>query len=204
MVQEARELSPAHSMVWHAWAVINYDQLQQAEDRDGGADNDATPSRRGSEWTRHQQEQQAQQAQQTQAPTGASPQKKRYFKINMKGNARSASIANLNRGGPLETDLILQYVSEAIKGFIKSICLGGAQSTAFILQDTLRVITLWFSYGIKKSISAILDRELDSVRFISIYLSIYLSIYSYIYLYLSSLSLYATSRACHTKCAAII
>jgi hypothetical protein len=35
-------------------------------------------------------------------------------------------------------------------GFVRSIVLGAGQPLANILQDTLRLITLWFSYGTKE------------------------------------------------------
>lgn len=35
-------------------------------------------------------------------------------------------------------------------GFVRSIVLGAGQPVANILQDTLRLITLWFSYGTKE------------------------------------------------------
>jgi hypothetical protein len=39
------------------------------------------------------------------------------------------------------------YVKEAIKGFAESICLGEKEPIASVLQDTLRLLTLWFTYG---------------------------------------------------------
>ena len=47
-------------------------------------------------------------------------------------------------------DQVTPYIVEAIKGFVRSIVLGAGQPVANILQDTLRLITLWFSYGTKE------------------------------------------------------
>ena len=46
---------------------------------------------------------------------------------------------------------------ESIKGFIRSINLGRDQPTAHILQDILRLMTLWFTYGSKQLVYNVLD-----------------------------------------------
>lgn len=57
----------------------------------------------------------------------------------------------------------MKYATEAIKGFVKSIIYGTGQPVANLLQDTLRLLTLWFSYGAKDSIFNLLKTELDRI-----------------------------------------
>lgn len=45
--------------------------------------------------------------------------------------------------------MIAQHLTPAIKGFFRSIALSSAQS----LQDTLRLLTLWFKYGDQKEVN---------------------------------------------------
>ena len=53
--------------------------------------------------------------------------------------------------------------SHYIKGFVRSIALGQGQPVANVLQDTLRLLTLWFKYGTKKGVHNILEGELDKI-----------------------------------------
>jgi hypothetical protein len=73
----------------------------------------------------------------------------------------SASLVNLM--SLQQADKVTQYAVEAIKGFVKSIILGQNQPLANLLQDILRLLTLWFSYGTKKGVLVILEAELDKI-----------------------------------------
>jgi serine/threonine-protein kinase mTOR len=55
------------------------------------------------------------------------------------------------------------YVVEAIRGFSRSIALGGHEGVAQTLQDTLRLLTLWFTYGTREGVYDVLSTELKSV-----------------------------------------
>ena len=55
------------------------------------------------------------------------------------------------------------YAIEAIKGFSKSMTLGGKQGVNNLLEDTLRLLTLWFSYGTKNGVYDVLAEELNNV-----------------------------------------
>jgi serine/threonine-protein kinase mTOR len=55
------------------------------------------------------------------------------------------------------------YVVEAIRGFSRSIALGGHEGVAQTLQDTLRLLTLWFTYGTREGVFDVLSTELKSV-----------------------------------------
>ncbi|ODV94288.1 hypothetical protein PACTADRAFT_4233 [Pachysolen tannophilus NRRL Y-2460] len=64
------------------------------------------------------------------------------------------SSANVDRGLDVQPGLIQHYVVPAIKGFFHSISLSEANS----LQDTLRLLTLWFKFGgIQDAAQAILE-----------------------------------------------
>ena len=83
------------------------------------------------------------------------------FAAKQKRGSGSASLLSLLTAQQVDT--VTPFIIEAIKGFVKSIILGFGQPTANVLQDTLRLITLWFSYGTKRGVSQILDIELDKV-----------------------------------------
>ncbi|KAG0356937.1 phosphatidylinositol kinase- protein kinase tor1 [Podila minutissima] len=56
-------------------------------------------------------------------------------------------------------DLIQRYVIPSVEGFFKSIALSAGNS----LQDTLRLLTLWFKYGHRSDVSAILANGFGAV-----------------------------------------
>ena len=55
------------------------------------------------------------------------------------------------------------YAIEAIRGFSRSMTLGGKQGVNNLLEDTLRLLTLWFSYGTKQGVYDVLAEELKNV-----------------------------------------
>ncbi|KAG0095495.1 phosphatidylinositol kinase- protein kinase tor1 [Podila epicladia] len=56
-------------------------------------------------------------------------------------------------------DLIQRYVIPSVEGFFKSIALSAGNS----LQDTLRLLTLWFKYGHRSDVSTILAKGFGAV-----------------------------------------
>lgn len=180
-VLEARELSSDQYSVWHAWAVTNYNQLQRVEPLDmedlnteevvtvdisasqkvvpmspmtpppPPASEVKTPPRSskpsfGSD-----------------GPLSAASKKNRQQSDFVRRNPpHGMTLANLLSVNSQESEA-LRYVSEAIRGFVKSIVLGAGQPIAFLLQDTLRLLTLWFSYGNKEVIFTLLKTELDKI-----------------------------------------
>ncbi|KAF9387898.1 phosphatidylinositol kinase- protein kinase tor1 [Podila verticillata] len=56
-------------------------------------------------------------------------------------------------------DLIQRYVIPSVEGFFKSIALSAGNS----LQDTLRLLTLWFKYGHRSDVSEILAKGFGTV-----------------------------------------
>ena len=62
-----------------------------------------------------------------------------------------------------QADEELRYVTEAIKGFVRSIILVHGKPETYVLEDTLRLLTLWFTYGKKKEVHAITGVEIESV-----------------------------------------
>jgi FKBP12-rapamycin complex-associated protein len=59
---------------------------------------------------------------------------------------------------PLQS--VISHVSAAIRGFFKSIALSQDNS----LQDTLRLLTLWFKYGYEQDVSASVSEGFNTVR----------------------------------------
>lgn len=57
-------------------------------------------------------------------------------------------------------ELLLPHLVPAIYGFFRSIALGPGQS----LQDTLRLLTLWFKYGALKDVEAALLEGFNTVK----------------------------------------
>jgi len=55
------------------------------------------------------------------------------------------------------------YAAEAIKGFVRSIILGHGKPVTYVLEDTLRLLTLWFTYGGRKEVFAITGVEIENV-----------------------------------------
>ena len=55
------------------------------------------------------------------------------------------------------------YAIEAIKGFSRSMTLGGKQGVNNLLEDTLRLLTLWFRHGTKEGVYEVLTEELKNV-----------------------------------------
>ena len=175
-VLEARELAPDLYSVWHAWAVTNYNQLQKVDvldlddnspQRDSNSPRPRTfsyseISPRGRLYTPP--------VVPAYSPT-SSPNGKKLRNNSISSNkdtndgtsnsrkkstdnastlrrsgAQGLSLANL-LSVDQETVGAMTYVTESIRGFVKSIVLGKGQPIAYLLQDTLRLLTLWFTYG---------------------------------------------------------
>lgn len=167
---EARELTPEHYSVWHAWAVVNYDQLQAA-DVEKAANPELIPSRTGEFLTRkgnrsavmmRPERRRASSGDFTDpvtTSTYATPGKmKRKKSVIVQGTVSLANLLSLKH-----EDKISVFVAEAIKGFVRSIILGQGQPSSSVLQDTLRLLTLWFSYGSKEGVVQIVETELDKL-----------------------------------------
>ena len=164
-LKEARELHNTHYSVWHAWAVANYDQLKKV---DSSKDSNKEPTIKPS-------------LLQVQPPANigippknpgpksflSPPQpanKSSTYSTPRKLNSSAGSASLVNLLPIQQVDSVTEYVKEAIKGFVKSIVLGQGQSgTANVLQDTLRLLTLWFKYGTKKGVYDILKGEIDKI-----------------------------------------
>lgn len=83
--------------------------------------------------------------------------------VKLHSTSGTATLLNLVSVSQQQADKVTTYVIEGIKGFVRSIVLGQGQPVANLLQDTLRLITLLFSYGSKKGVFQILDLELEKV-----------------------------------------
>ena len=166
---EARELAGDRYTVWHAWAVANYDYLKKADSKETkpSLESEAiagfgmplastvqpfssTTTTSGSSTT-------------IPLTTPALTKGKKGSVRKLGGNASAGSASLLSKLSSQQVDTVTPYIIEAIRGFVKSIILGEGQPVANVLQDTLRLITLWFSYGTKKGVFHILEEELEKI-----------------------------------------
>lgn len=167
---EARESAKEDYWVWHAWASANYDQLKKADSSDSktsfDADANATvpsiPVFLSPPFGYHSNSNPN-----LTTPTSAHKPLQFTGKLNYntpkKFTNAGGTASLLNLLSMQQTDKITPYITEAIKGYVRSIVLGQGQLVANLLQDTLRLITLWFSYGTKKGVLHILEAELEKV-----------------------------------------
>ena len=143
-VREARDLTTDNYRVWHAWALLNYMQLQQTDwEEEELVDGSARPT----------------QEHRDSVDSDAQEQGRRNSRRRVRSHS-GAPLANLTPG---EMDLSNVYVTEAIKGFTRSLTLSQDQPIVYVLQDTLRLLTLWFSYGSKADVFEVLNAEMDKV-----------------------------------------
>lgn len=186
-VFEARELASDHYSVWHAWAVTNYDQLKKVTESAQNEDDVFTLSSEAASistddltlntrsYGSHSHTFNAA----TGSPLLFTSRKESYqlgntgspIKLRKVHSLSKLNIAGLGSStlGPgrkhniTNEDKIIKYVVEAIKGFVRSIILGQGQPVANVLQDTLRLLTLWFTYGVKEGVSKIAEAEIIQV-----------------------------------------
>ncbi len=162
-LREARDLAENEYSVWHAWAVANYDQLKRTDVKDSKIITDdevaivppsfISPSLAIAKFKRSD----------TPPSHQKIPSKTSYATPKKLNNTGGGAASLLNFVSGQQADKAAPYVIEAIKGFVKSIVLGQGQPVANLLQDILRLITLWFSYGMKKGVLQILEAELEKV-----------------------------------------
>jgi len=146
ILMEARELAGERYSVWHAWAVANYDYLKKADSCKDVKDSKEPSQARMS----------------LPLKPGMNPARMKNNRT-AKLSSSSGSASLLNILSSQQADSVTQYITEAIRGFVKSIMLGEGQPVANVLQDILRLITLWFSYGTKKGVNQILEAELQRI-----------------------------------------
>ncbi|KAF2718139.1 TOR1 phosphatidylinositol 3-kinase [Polychaeton citri CBS 116435] len=72
----------------------------------------------------------------------------------------SYASTNQERGGPVPPELVEAYVIPAIQGFFKSIALSSMSS----LQDTLRLLTLWFAHGGSRDVTPTVNQGIATVN----------------------------------------
>lgn len=155
MVREARDLATDQYSVWHAWAVTNFDQLQLTEANIASAVNNAAASD-------IQGDDLKERLRCMSIKDDLSERLKSADKRHSHRRSKSLSgfhFEDLRSIESSSTNLII----EAIKGFVRSILLGRDQPVANVLQDILRLLTLWFSYASRKNVFVVLDNELEAV-----------------------------------------
>jgi hypothetical protein len=163
-LREARDLAENEYSVWHAWAVANYDQLKRADAKETKFTTDEENVRSPPAFisavsangrTKHV-DSPSTQNRITNKFSYSSPKK-------IGGSTAAGAASLLSFMTVTQANTAAPFVVEAIKGFVRSIVLGQGQPVANVLQDTLRLITLWFSYGTKKGVLQVLETELDKI-----------------------------------------
>jgi len=79
--------------------------------------------------------------------------------IKVKNNSSGDSDEEL-----MSEDIVILHITQAISGFVKSITLGDGHSVANVLQDTLRLLTLWFSYGHDAGVHKTVEKGIKEIR----------------------------------------
>lgn len=64
----------------------------------------------------------------------------------------------------MNEEAVTLHITQAISGFVKSITLGDGHSVANVLQDTLRLLTLWFSYGHDNGVHKTVEKGIKEIR----------------------------------------
>lgn len=163
-VLKAKEIAADDYNVWHALAVANYDYLGVNKD----VSNDIILSDSNSIVHDHTTNEDRNSF--NRSDNGSNNSRRASVFSNENSNIRRSSVYSLAQLVPISyistniDDPLIPYVINSIKGFARSIILGqGQNNVATILQDTLRLLTLWFTYGAKAGVGQILKNELDQI-----------------------------------------
>lgn len=148
-LQRAVELNPRWHRAWHMWATCNFDFASEAEKRLRLARDEAAASDANAGLPRH----------------SSSSRFLRVGSANALNRTRLPSASELPTISPGTTDkpseeTLMKHVEAAVRGFFKSISLSARSET---LQDTLRVLTLWFKHGSEKRIETALIEGFNSL-----------------------------------------
>lgn len=165
ILRAARDLAKDEYSVWHAWAVANFDQLKKADSKKKTGENDVLSTPPVISTLNNNAQPRSSITSFLSPPSGrknsSAVTKLTNYLTPKKLNQSNASSTLISM---VQADKATTFfVTEAIQGFVRSITLGQGQPVANLLQDTLRLITLWFSYGSKIGVSAILETELEKV-----------------------------------------
>lgn len=71
--------------------------------------------------------------------------------------------AKTARADPRADELLGQHLSPAVEGFFRSISLGRSRGAGLVLQDLLRLLTLWFVHGARPEMHAALKAGLHTI-----------------------------------------
>jgi FKBP12-rapamycin complex-associated protein len=156
MVREARDLASDQYSVWHAWAVTNFEQLQLTESRLASLNATSSDQSSNAALKERLRGLRVKDDQADKRKKDKSGHRRTQSFDSLKSAVSSAEIESME-----ETCSVL--VVEAVKGFVRSIILSRDQPVANILQDTLRLLTLWFSFGTRKNVFSVLNSELENV-----------------------------------------
>ena len=141
-----------HYRAWHAWAIINF----------SAAEHNHTALKAEREKFKAERDK------------GTSPQAVEVAAGSGGGRGRQAvSPASAPPSGPAAQAppppssfnhhaAVTSHAVAAVKGFFRSIALGRSRLKAYILQDLLRLLTLWFNHGENPPVRAALEAGLVS------------------------------------------
>jgi hypothetical protein len=141
-LREARELASDSYFAWHKWALFNYMVVQQM-DSAGYADEGVM---------------EAEEHIPTNYFSTENDLRKRGLHRGYSSHTKHQQDSVTSRG-----DIAGGYVIEAIMGFTRSLSLSNDQPIVNVLQDTLRLLTLWFAHGSRKQVTDVLAVELEKV-----------------------------------------
>jgi serine/threonine-protein kinase mTOR len=152
-LHRAVELDPRWHRAWHMWATCNFEFASDAEKRlrshrDDSSTDQAqsnSSSSRGSLLSRF-----------IRAGSSATLTRSRFSSLSDTPTPVSAAA----RSDKALEESLMKHAEAAVRGFFKSISLSVRSET---LQDTLRVLTLWFKHGGEKRIETALNEGFNSL-----------------------------------------
>lgn len=169
-----------HYRAWHAWSIMNFaaaehhaENARIERDKERQARAAAVAAATPAAGTTAVALPGADGATLAAAADGVAPasgRSRRLSRGGLSGSLSSPSMAPAAAGGAagstLSSHVIQQAVTAhavaAVKGFFRSIALGRTRLKAYVLQDLLRLLTLWFSHGEASPVRAALEQGLAS------------------------------------------
>lgn len=125
----ATDSGPRNYRAWHAWALANFQTAQRLHTTFSSAADFPTSS---------QPSEQPEKTKKKRTSLG--------FGFSMVNSAQGISTEESEH----QRRMIVAHVIPAVRGFFKSINLGRGRLRAHVLQDMLRLLTLWFTFGGEK------------------------------------------------------
>ena len=173
---ECGEAGFGHYRAWHAWAILNFAaaehhadnaKVERERERSARLAPRAAVPPSGSEGTSA-----------APAPVAASPPAPPGRRLSTRADLSPGGVGGSGAGGgagggsstpapPPPTaaaiaQVVVVHAVMAVKGFFRSIALGRTRLKAYVLQDLLRLLTLWFTHGEAQAVRGALESGLAS------------------------------------------